>query len=516
MDANANAIPVAVLHAMPRLGALLLLACAAALPAQEKRITAPRIWDAEALKDWALPVAGLGVAPTFVDPETYYRRRVDNLATYPVYHPSREPKGYREQLLRRGPRPLIEPERLVTEADWLAAGKLVFEQLDDAATRTDDALVIEHFTNAAAVDKYRDAHHDAVTADGVILDYRWVVDLDGKLKMSTTSCAGCHTRLMEDGTLLAGAPSNFDLGESPASARLLRPLSKLPDMTRGQRLYMEFGVPWRDDDVHDRFRTMTPAQLREFFAQDDGAPPGTTFDRFGGSPFFATRMADLRGIRDRHFLDATATHRHRGPEDIARYAILVEFAEVGDFGPHHMIPARVRALQDFRPPDDAVYALALWLESLDVPPSPHAVDDQVRRGEKVFASEGCKKCHAGPHYTNNELVAAPGFTPAPRDVLPVMDRTVDTDPGLALRTRKGTGYYKVPSLRGLWYRDLLEHDGSIRTLEDWFDERRLRADYRPTGWRGHGVAQRAVPGHEFGLDLEPADKAALIAFLRTL
>lgn len=97
-----------------------------------------------------------------------------------------------------------------------------------------------------------------------------------------------------------------------------------------------------------------------------------------------------------------------------------------------------------------------------------------------------------------------------------MDRTVDTDPGLALRTRKGTGYYKVPSLRGLWYRGLYEHSGSLATLEDWFDARRLEADYVPTGWRGPGVTRRAVPGHEFGLDLAPADKAALIAFLRTL
>lgn len=502
---------------MLRLGPLpWLVALAAALPAQAKRVEVPRIWDAAALQDWALPLAGLGAPPTLLDPEAYYRLRVDDLATYPVYHPSREPKGYRDELLRRGPRPLIEPEKLVTEADWIAAGERVFEQLDTPATRTDDPVVVEHFTSAASLDRYRDERHDAMTKDGVILDYRWVVDRDGKLKISASSCQGCHTRLMEDGTTLAGAPSNFDLAPSPATARLLRPLTKIPDLTRGERLYMEFGVPWRADDVHAPFRTMTPEQLLAFARLEDGAPTGTTFNRFGGSPYFTTRMADLRGVRHRRFLDATATHRHRGPEDLARYAILVEFAEAGDFGPHHMIPAPVRARQDVRPSDAAVYAMALWLESLEVPPSPHPVDEQVRRGEQVFASEGCKKCHAGPHYTNNELVAAPGFTPASRDVLPVMDRTVDTDPGLALRTRKGTGYYKVPSLRGLWYRNLLEHSGSVRTLEDWFDARRLQPDWTPTGWRGPGVTQRAVPGHEFGLDLEPADKAALIAFLRTL
>jgi hypothetical protein len=30
------------------------------------------------------------------------------------------------------------------------------------------------------------------------------------------------------------------------------------------------------------------------------------------------------------------------------------------------------------------------------------------------------------------------------------------------------------------------------------------------------VTARAVPGHEYGLDLPPDDRAALIAFLKTL
>ena len=97
-----------------------------------------------------------------------------------------------------------------------------------------------------------------------------------------------------------------------------------------------------------------------------------------------------------------------------------------------------------------------------------------------------------------------------------MVRSVGTDPGLALRTRRGTGFYKVPSLTGVWYRGPFEHSGSVATLEDWFDPRRLRDDYVPTGFKGHRVRTRAVKGHEFGLGLTPADKAALIAFLKTL
>ena len=78
------------------------------------------------------------------------------------------------------------------------------------------------------------------------------------------------------------------------------------------------------------------------------------------------------------------------------------------------------------------------------------------------------------------------------------------------------GYYKVPSLRGVWYRGPFEHSGSVATLEDWFDPKRLRDDYVPTGFIGYKVTHRAVRGHQFGLRLSSEDKGALIAFLETL
>lgn len=56
----------------------------------------------------------------------------------------------------------------------------------------------------------------------------------------------------------------------------------------------------------------------------------------------------------------------------------------------------------------------------------------------------------------------------------------------------------------------------VATLEDWFDPKRLRDDYVPTGFKGYGVKTRAVKRHEFGLQLSAEDKRALIAFLKTL
>jgi Zn-dependent membrane protease YugP len=56
----------------------------------------------------------------------------------------------------------------------------------------------------------------------------------------------------------------------------------------------------------------------------------------------------------------------------------------------------------------------------------------------------------------------------------------------------------------------------VRKLEDWFDPRRVRDDYVPTGFKGYRVKARAVKGHEFGLKVSAEEKVALIAFLRTL
>jgi hypothetical protein len=165
-----------------------------------------------------------------------------------------------------------------------------------------------------------------------------------------------------------------------------------------------------------------------------------------------------------------------------------------------MLPEKAMAIP-LRPPDEAMYAMALYIDSLEPAPSPHPFDELAARGQHVFEREDCAECHPPPLYTNNELVE--------------LER-IGTDPTLALATRKGTGRYKVPSLRGLWYRGLFEHNGSVASLEDWFDVARLEPDYVPTGWRGYGVEHRAVPGHDFGLDLTADDKRALIAFLNTL
>jgi hypothetical protein len=204
---------------------------------------------------------------------------------------------------------------------------------------------------------------------------------------------------------------------------------------------------------------------------------------------------------------------HRGIEDLMRYAVVNQtvqlHARYGDFQPMAPDPAQVRYS------DEQLYALARFIDALRPPPNPNRMTPLARRGRQIFDREGCAGCHTPPLYTSNQLTPAIGFHVPPEhlrryNVLPIV---VGTDPTLAMATRRGTGYYKIPSLRGVWYRNGFGHGGWAATLEDWFDPARLRADYVPTGFH---LQPGPIKGHEFGLLLNAADRAALIAFLRTL
>jgi hypothetical protein len=100
--------------------ALLVLWLIAALTGSKSSASEiPKTWDEAALAEWATPVAGSNVRPTHISAKEYYALPVENLRTYPVNLPGREPEGYWEKLQKIGPQPLIEPEKLKTEANWV-------------------------------------------------------------------------------------------------------------------------------------------------------------------------------------------------------------------------------------------------------------------------------------------------------------------------------------------------------------------------------------------------------------
>jgi hypothetical protein len=268
--------------------------------------------------------------------------------------------------------------------------------------------------------------------------------------------------------------------------------------------------------------TLETMSLDEIASVMEAIPPGV-LARHGSSLYYPPAIPDLIHAKDARYFDKTGLLRHRGIGDLMRYAALNNemdlLSRFGDF-----IPAGkdFRELPDpatqLRYSDEQLCALALYIYSLTPPPNPNPFDSLAARGQTVFQREGCAQCHTPPLYTNNKLAAVPSFSvpadhPSRPDILPA---PAETDPNLTLRTRRGTGFYKVPSLRGVWYRGPFEHNGSVATLEDWFDSNRLRDDYVPTGFKGRGIQTRAVPGHRYGLSLSPEDRKALIAFLKTL
>ena len=499
---------------------LLLVSICGLVPASRAADNrAPRIWDAKELSTWATPIAGINVAPSFLSENEYYQLPVDNLRTYPVYHPDREPKGYADWLSKRKPLRLIEPEKIRTETDWIAAGQRVFDELDLPLGRTTDPRAWSYVRDREALRK----EGELVSKDGTLPGFRWVIDSKGKLNLGVTECGGCHLRMMADGTLIRGAQGNLSPGGAASDAigeQLFKAMgTNGKPMTPAEFNFISFSVPWIKNDIHARLKGMSD---EETGAMQATVIPGT-FPRFNGSIYYITKIPDLIGVKDRLYLDHTGTHVNRGPGDIARYSVLVTTVDDGAIGGHTFLTAHQRRVlnRSFRYSDEAMWALAKFIYSLEPPPNPNKLDALATRGKAIFGKSLCLTCHAAPLYTNNLLIPVRGFQPAAggskRASLHVLDGfTIDTDPALALQTRKGTGYYKVPSLKGLWYRRLLEHSGSIGSLEDWFDRKRLREDYVPSGWKGPGVKTRAVKGHEFGLDSPADDKRALIAFLKTL
>ena len=506
---------------MKRLSTLCCIAILGSLPLLPQAVYRPEIpktWDETALADWATPLAGINVRPTHISPNEYYSLPVDDLKTYPVYLPGREPAGYWEMLNRMGPQPLIELEKLRSEADWIEAGRTVFHEADHLHLRTLEPKFIDSVRRGESI---------FPGPDGIATNLRWVPTKDG-VALSFPNCANCHDLILQNGTRIPGAPT-FAITRQATGRPGPTLISQLqfnkgyvtggiPFRTGseplGMWLYRAFGMPWKSDDINAQLKTTTQAEYDALVAAGlrAGALP-----RWNGSLHYPAKVPDLIGIKDRKYIDHTATHLNRGVGDIMRYAALVSYADTTQFGPHNILAADCEKPK-VRRSDEALYALALYIQSLQPPHNPNLANGKSIAGEKIFKREGCIGCHVPPLYTGNKLTLARGFTP-PRDkpaTLDVLPISVGTDPGLALATRKGTGYYKVPSLKGVWYRGHYLHDGSAASLEEMFDPDRLKETHVPGGWNPPGVKARAIQGHEFGLKITPSEREQLLAFLRTL
>jgi hypothetical protein len=492
--------------------AVAALAVSAVL-ASQPAATIPEFWSEQLLQDYELPLATPGNSPKHVSRDYYYTLPERVLyKSYPIYHPSREPAGYLDTLTSLEPATAFDASTLTNEAAWIAAGRDVFEM----PIGYNGPIVTMAMVRDPA---WYERHHVPITTDGIMPFARYVVRAKGRVDIGNVSCAMCHTRVMPDGTALRGAQGNFPFESIDAST-----LDGEPTPAARFLFQVLVGAPW-DAAATTRLQSMSTGQLQ---AALSAVPPGVIV-RQGTSLFAPPAIPDLIGVRERKYLDKTGLGRHREIADIMRYAALNQTLDVlGNYGGFIPSAQDARTLPqpgkgffagaNSRYSDAQLYALAQFIYSLTPPKNPNPFDARASRGQEVFSRSGCARCHTPPLYTANRLVPAEGFTP-PADHekrFDILNVRVGTDPVLTMKTRRGTGYYKIPSLKGVWYRGPFEHNGSVATLEDWFDPARLTDAYVPTGFIGAGVKTRAVKGHPFGLNLTPDDRAALIAFLKTL
>jgi hypothetical protein len=487
-----------------------------------KKVEIPKTWDDAAMATLEVPLAYPAGSPKHVSSGYYYRIPVRPIyRQYPVYAPGREPAGYWEWLKQQDPVNVWDdkshkPARDDDE-DWIKAGAIVF----DAATFTN----VDGGPGGVSLDQVRSkAWYEEgdvpIASSGVVPFFSYVIREKGKVELGQFACAMCHTRVMPDRSILKGAQGSFNIER--AEARRTSYGATPPDESRMIRRLL-WATPWLKPDPLDRQLAMTPDQLFEI---QQKMPPGVT-SRHRASPIYPVQVPDLIGVKDRAYLDRTGLQQHRSIADLMRYAALNQggdfLADFDGFIPlggsdFSKLPDPASPLVGGRYSDEQLYALAQYVYSLKPPPNPNKMDETSAKGAKVFEAEGCSKCHVPPLYSNNKLTPAEGFTPPPgaAEKYRIAAKGVGTDPGLAMKTRRGTGYYKVPSLRGVWYRNMFGHSGWCATLEDWFNPKRVNDDYVPTGFKPNGDAPYAVKGHLFGLDLTDEERKELIAFLKTL
>ncbi|TVS14780.1 MAG: hypothetical protein EA424_18195 [Planctomycetaceae bacterium] len=139
-------------------------------------------------------------------------------------------------------------------------------------------------------------------------------------------------------------------------------------------------------------------------------------------------------------------------------------------------------MQGPEPSQDDVQAMIAYFSELQPPPNPHQPSEPeiaaaVERGREIFhgSRAGCVSCHHGPELTDGQI----------------------HDVGTGSRMDRHSGY-NTPSLRNVYHKTLLLHDGRARSLHEV-----LTGVHRPSNVAGTN-------------NLSDADLADLIEYLRTL
>ena len=243
--------------------------------------------------------------------QDYYKLKVRPIyRTYPVYAAGREPAGYFESLLQKEPEIVFDASKLRTKEDWIRAGQLVFEDGTVPQPAPPGPLLLPP------------ALQIHTSRDGVIPYLRYVIRKKGVLEFGVaTSCAACHTRVLDDGTVLEGAQGDFPVDQIGAAL----------DGAAAQSRWAFFGAPW----VMPREEYERASTAEEYIRRHSAIQPGVMARHCtSDSP---AKVPSLIGLEDIKFLDSTGLMRHRSIGDLMRYAAanygLDIIAHYGDFQP---------------------------------------------------------------------------------------------------------------------------------------------------------------------------------------
>jgi hypothetical protein len=333
------------------------------------------------------------------------------------------------------------------------------------------------------------------------------------------TCAGCHTAKLPDGRLWLGGATNADYGGFRAAV--------------DERWVAAGNLSFYPTPLErDKDRAAGPGRLNHSY----GKYPVT-------SSFDAPGMYTLGG-------------RDRGEQmgqwrDIKTGTLL----SVRDFGVG--VPDDVFATVKF-PSDAAMDILIAFMSDLPAPVGPAQDTALVEAGQAIFKSANCIACHTMtekdgkliPDPSRDGVIpidaAVDGKERLPGEDAAWPDGSIRTSP-VAWQVTQGRGTpdfpfeptgdpprvkfilqkglrvnqtsgYRVSDLRGVWANAPYLHNGSVPTLEDLLTPAPLRATtftrvnftFKTTETGNENA------GHEWGTDLPAADKAALIAFLKSL
>lgn len=481
----------------------------------------PKLWDMKKLKSAHLPLVDKSVDVTPIAEETYVKipERIA-YKSYAMYLPGREPKGYYEWLLQQEPEIVFDASKLKTEEDWVMAGEIIYEMPQNYDRFIDSAVNMQELQEMGA---FLNSMHVPVAKDGSIPFFKLVIRKKGKIEAGSFSCGNCHNKVMPDGSVLKGGQGNYPFDDIfGGGLRGRAEGSNMPDSTANTMITRAFtglfGAPWIK---HESQEFVNKPDWKHATGVLMATVPGVMHRHSSafGSP---TAIPDLFNLKERKYLDRTGLILHRDIGDVMRYAVLnqeMDFTNsYGSFKPDNS-PDSVIIQRYTRFSDAQAYALAKYLYSLKPLPNPEkAPAEQIAKGRLIFEQETCIDCHTPPLYSSNKLTPALGFTPTKEDMAKydIIDFSVKTDPGLAMYSRRGTGYYKVPSLIGVWNRSALMHSGYVTSLEEMFNPARMKEDFIPSGFNPNVDKPFPVVGHSFGLYLNTEDKKALLAFLRSL